>query len=487
MTLILPPDSPDPLYKQVRNAIARAIREGQFRHVPLPSSRALALELGISRNTVNLAYQEMVAEGLIESEERVGYRVNTEIFNEPLEPDAVASGGTALNWERHLRPRLDTSLAEIKKDYEWHAYPYPFIYGQVSRTDFPITAWNRALRTSMEYPHVHMSLRDGGSEDDPLLVEQLRTSVLASRGIHAAPEEILVTLGAQNGLFLATRSLLWPHDKVVVENPGYPDTAHILANSGAELHPVDVDEEGLRVDLIPDDARLISVTPSHQFPTNVSLSKSRRDALLAAVHRNDSLILEDDYDAELRYVGRPAPALRATDSERVVYIGSFSKFLAPGLRVGYVVAAPPLIERMRKERRYTLRHPPGQIQRALALMIATGDYQRALRKQRSALRDKWTLMSKMLSHAVGDYFHPPTGGTSMWVPLPDGVMADKVVNMAARQGVLIESGAPCFADGHPERQRFIRVGYAAIPIESIGPGLQALIHVINRERRRSAS
>ncbi len=487
MTVILPHGSNDPLYKQVRNVIARAITEGQFRTVPLPSSRALAFELGVSRNTVNLAYQELVSEGLIESEERVGYWVNTEILKKHFEPGASVTDGANLNWDKHLRPRLDSYLSEIKKDYEWHAYPYPFIYGQVSRSDFPITAWNRALRTSMEYPHVHMSLRDGGSEDDPLLVDQLRTSVLASRGIHATPEEVLITVGAQNGLYLAAQSLLWPNDKVVVENPGYPDITHILANSGAELHPVDVDAEGLRVDRVPAGVRLISVTPSHQFPTNVSLSKARRDALLATAQRDDALILEDDYDAELRYVGRPAPALRASDRDRVIYIGSFSKFLAPGLRLGYVVAAPPLIERMRTERRYSIRHPPGQVQRALALMISTGDYQRALRRQRSTLREKWSLMSKMLSHAVGDTFNPPTGGTSMWVPLPDGIKADKVVDLAARQGILIESGASCFADSDPEKQRYIRIGYSAIPLESIGPGIEALMQVIAGERRSKRS
>ncbi|MBX3067680.1 MAG: PLP-dependent aminotransferase family protein [Microbacteriaceae bacterium] len=483
MTIILPEDSSEPLYRQVRNALERAMRNGQFDTVPLPSSRSLAEELGVSRNTVNLAYQEMVAEGLIVAEERVGYRANSAILNEkPVEGDSLLRE-TRVDWAQRLKRRLDEDLPIIKKDYNWQAYPYPFIYGQVSNSLFPITAWNRALRTSMEYPHVHWSLKDGGSGDDPLLVEQLRTTVLATRGIRATPEEVLVTVGAQHGLFLTARALLRPDDEVAIENPGYPDVAHILAGAGAKLVPVPVDGDGLRVDRIPSSARMVSVTPSHQFPTNVSLSKPRREALLASAHRHDWLILEDDYDAELRYVGRPAPALRAVDPERVIYVGSFSKFLAPGLRMGYVVAPKPLIEQLRLERRYTVRHPPGHIQRALALMILNGDYQRAQRKQRAALREKWELMAKTLKLAFGDSFKAPTGGTSMWVRLPDGVYADQVVAEAAKNGVLIESGASCFSANHPEAQRYIRIGYAAIPVESIVPGLSKLSKVIHEAGR----
>jgi len=453
----------------------------------MPSSRALADELSISRNTVNLAYQEMLSEGLIVSEERVGYRANTAILSSspghaqeknPPEPNTV-------DWRRHLQTQAQAPLPEIQKDYDWQAYPYPFIYGQVPSSSFPTTAWNRALRTSMEYPHVHWSLRDGGSSDDPLLVEQLRTNVLASRGIRAAPEEILVTLGAQNGLFLAARSLLGPGDRAVVENPGYPDIAHILAATKARVTPIEVDRDGLCVGDIPRTTKLIAVTPSHHFPTNVGLSEERRGLLLQAASDNDSLILEDDYDSELRYTGRAAPALRAVDRERVIYVGSFSKFLAPGLRIGYVVAAPELIERMRHERRYSVRHAPGQIQRALALMIETGDYQRVLRRYRLSLRDKWEAMNSALRFIIGRDFLPSTGGTSVWVPLPDHVRADAVVLEAAKRGVLVESGAPCFTAEHPDRQRFLRVGYAAIPIEAILPGLRVLADVIHDERKQT--
>lgn len=487
-SIILPQDSSEPLYRQVRQALERAIASGQYLDMPLPSSRALASELGISRNTINLAFQEMVAEGLIVSEERVGYRANRSMVQpEPSQSAPVEQQPLSVNWAHRLQPRIHSALPEIRKDYDWHAYPYPFICGQVASWAFPITAWNRALRSAMEYPHVNISLRDSGSADDPLLIEQLRTAVLPSRGIRAEPEEVLITLGAQNGLFLAARSLVQADGTTVIESPGYPDVAHILAAAGAELQAVEVDEEGIDVDQIPANASLISVTPSHQFPTNAQLSQSRRQRLLDHARFHDSLILEDDYDSELRYIGRAAPALRASDRDRVIYIGSFSKFLAPGLRIGYVVAAPELIERMRHERRYSVRHPPGQIQRALALMIASGDYQRVLRRYRLSLKDKWSVMNEALRMIIGNKFQAPTGGTSMWVPLPDGVQADQVVRQAAKRGVLVESGSPSFVEGHPDKQRFLRIGYAAIPMESIVPGLRELSKVIHDERQQSRS
>jgi GntR family transcriptional regulator/MocR family aminotransferase len=486
MNFLLEADSSDPLYRRVRRAIEQAVARGQYRTTPLPSSRALAAELGVSRTTVNLAYQELITEGFIVSEPRVGYRVNADLLSRLDElgapdPARVAGDGT-VDWTAHLRERSTPGLPEVSKDYDWQRYPYPFIYGQVQASAFPVAAWNRALRTAMQQPHITYSLRDAGSADDPLLVDEICTSILPARGVRAEPEQVLVTAGAQHGLFLASQALLRRDELVAVENPGYPDASHIFARAGAKICPVDVDGSGLRVSDVPDDARIVFVTPSHQFPTNVSLGVARRAQLLDHVHANDTFVLEDDFDSELRYVGQPGPALRASGSERVIYIGSFSKFLAPGLRIGFVVAEAPLITQMRRDRRYSLRHLPGQVQRALALMIGSGDYHRTLRRHRSTLREKWHLMGQGVRSIRDKAFEPPTGGTSMWVPLPEGLDSDDVVRRAARRGLLIETGSTCFYDDRPDRHSYLRLGFAAIPLNRIEPGLHVLERVIRDSR-----
>lgn len=504
MTFILASGSADPLYRRVRRAIEDAVAAGSYHGRLLPSSRALASELGVSRTTVNLAYQELVTDGFIVSEPRVGYRINAELLERleggegaralarsahegrPADANVTAAelleATAPVDWAAHLHDRSSHRLPEIKKDYDWQRYPYPFIYGQVPTSSFPVTAWNRALRIAMEHPHLAFSLRDAGSSDDPLLVEHLCATVLPSRGIRARPDQVLVTAGAQHGLHLAAQALLHPGDVVAVENPGYPDVSHIVERVGGRPRPVDVDRQGLRVAEVPSEARVISVTPSHQFPTNVGLAVARRQQLLDHARAHDSFVLEDDYDSEFRYVGRPSPALRASGEERVIYVGSFSKFLAPGLRLGFVVAEEPLIEQMRGDRRYSVRHLPGHLQRAVALMLSSGDYQRALRRQRLRLRERWRLMNSYLTSQLGDDFEPPTGGTSMWVPLPAGVSSDEVAAVAARRGILVESGSTFYIENPSHAHEHLRLAYSAIPTDRIGPGLEALFGVVRSVR-----
>lgn len=263
---------------------------------------------------------------------------------------------------------------------------------------------------------------------------------------------------------------------MVVENPGYPDAAHIFRREGARIAPVPVDGSGLVMPDMPNDARLIYTTPSHQFPTNVSLSVARRGQLFDYCTAVGAFVIEDDYDSEFRYVGRPAPALRSTDDPRVVYLGSFSKFLAPGLRLGYVVAAPEVIAAMRLDRRYSLRHAPGHIQRAMALLIASGDYHRSLRRNRSVLRRKWRVITSSVRAHLGWSFGTPTGGASLWVRLPDRIDADRLTAAAAALGIFVESGSTYFLDRSPTGQ-YIRLGFAAIPEARLDPGIRALRQV----------
>ena len=339
------PAAPEPLYRQVRRALEHGIASGLFgSDAPLPSSRQLAHELGLARNTINTAYQELIAEGFVESRPRRGLFVIG-----GMKPATVAndpSEAARYPWAERLRGHPDDALPHIDKAVDWHRLPYPFIAGQVDAADFPSLAWMRALREALRPEHVHYSLRDGVSADDPLMLEMLCRHVLPGRGIEARPDEVLLTMGSQQGLHLLGQALLGPDTTVVVEDPGYLDARHIFLRTGARLRPAPVDAGGL---VPPDDlgdADLVYLTPSHHHPTNVTLGVGRRHRILDRIRERRTILIEDDYDSEFRYRGRPSPALKAMDeTDQVVYLGTFSKFLAPGLRMGYLVAAPELHRR----------------------------------------------------------------------------------------------------------------------------------------------
>lgn len=468
-------DSGVPLYRQLRRALEHEIATGALDpELPLPSSRELARELGLSRNTVNTAYAELQAEGFVDAEPRRGLFVNKEMFEEAARTPRTTAP-TSVVWSRHLAARPDVDMPEIAKVRNWHLQPYPFVGGQIDPASFPRLAWSRALREALEPPHLHFSLRDGIDEDDPELVDRLCRNVLPGRGIEAEPSQVLVTLGSQQGLDLLAHTLVRPGSKVAVEDPGYPDTRHIFSRAGAELRYLPVDGSGV---LPPPDlvgVSLLALTPSHHSPTNVTLSVARRRVLLAMAEANDSLIVEDDYDSEFRYQGSPSAALKAMPSnERVIYLGTFSKFLAPGLRLGYLVAAPELIAELRNQRRYRVRHPSGHTQRAMALMIASGQYHRTVRRRRTQLSRRWnTLWRALDAQFPWSLEAPPPGGTSIWMTAPDGFDCVRLADSALERGVVVERGDTYFSDPDVNRHH-LRLGFAALPEDRIGPGVAIL-------------
>lgn len=464
-----------PLYRQLRMALEHEIATGALDpRLPLPSSRELARELGLSRNTVNTAYLELEAEGFVEARARQGIFVNKEMLGE-LTGTRKPPTPTPVDWAKHVNRRTDIGTPEIAKIHDWHRYPYPFVAGQVDGSTFPRLPWARALRDALDPPHLHYSLRDGIDEDDPMLVEQLCRQVLPARGIEVDPDHVLVTLGSQQGLDLLGHTLVGPGTTVGVEDPGYPDARHIFLRAGADLRYLPVDSSGL----ITDDAALsdisiLHLTPSHHSPTNVTLSIARRRQLLASAEEHDLLLVEDDYDSEFRYQGSPTPALRALpDSGRVIYLGTFSKFLAPGLRLGYLVADPALVDELRRQRRYRVRHASGHLQRAMALLIESGQYHRTVRRRRTQLAKRWSILREALAEHLPFPVETPPGGVSVWVPGPHTLDCVSLADAALEQGVVIERGDVYFE--RPEANRHhLRLGFGAIAPEAIEPGIRVL-------------
>ena len=466
------PDGSEPIYRQLRAAIMDAIASGALAAgEPLPSSRSLAEGLGVSRSTVNLTFQELVAEGFLVAVERVGYGVHPEL-GRPARDRA-----RQVDWSRRLVDDGDP-LVHLRKPEGRHRLRYPFVVGAPDPALFPAADWTRALRTAMTDQHLPAVIYDHIDTDDPLLVEQLCAEVLPSRGIDATPDQVLVTMGTQHGLHLAARALVRPGERVAVEDPGYPDGAHVFHRAGAELVPCPVDDQGIRLDQARG-VSIVLVTPGHQYPTNVTLSASRRQQLLDRADLDDLVVVEDDHNSELRHRGQPVASLKSLDrSGRVVHLGSFSKYFGPGLRLGYVVADPALVARMRDLRRYDVRHPPGLLTRTMAVFIERGDYARGLRRVRSAIRERWEIAVAAVSTHLGWEVGFPAGGASLWLPGPPQLDAAALAAAAADRGVYVETGAACFLTD-PVPSNMVRLGLSGLPTTSIAPGIEQLARAVD--------
>ncbi|TWP36040.1 PLP-dependent aminotransferase family protein [Leekyejoonella antrihumi] len=476
-------ESSEPIYRQVRRGIERGIATGTFdlSH-RLPSSRELAEELSVSRNTVTLAYEELIAEGLIQGRERKGLFVNSEM--EAARAHQPSTPAPQIQWDKRIRSFPDADLPHVEKWPDWHTYAYPFVAGQVDIDGFPARDWVRCLRDALYKPHAYASLRDSVGDDDPMLVDQIRRQLLPSRGIHVDPAQIMITVGSQQGMDLLATLLLNSRSTVALEDPGYLDARHIFRRSGARVYGVPVDERGVRPpeDLTGTD--LMMVTPSHHHPTNVTMAMERRIDLLSKASRAGTILIEDDYDSEFRYQGSPTPALKALDETGdVVYLGTFSKFLSPGLRLGYLVGPEPLVRELRQLRRYVLRHPSGHQQRAMALLIESGDYHRSLRRQRGRLKERWEAITAAAEEFLP--WHPtdfPPGGMSLWVTGPPRLDAPGLSHELEAQGVLLERGDIYYYADPPPRNH-LRLGYAAIPLRSIRDGMRILGEGARRQLR----
>lgn len=482
-------DTRAPMYRQLSRALESEIRSGvRPLNIPLPSTRALALELGLSRNTVSAAYAELLAQGLIEGQPRRGYFINAEMARSvphggalpqaDAATDAAQLGARDQSWRRLLRACPSAETPEIIKQPDWERQPFPFVVGQVDEREFPRLVWARALRDALEPPHLFHSVRDAVDGDDPELVRAILRHVLPARGVRADPENVLLTIGSQQGLDLLAHTLAGPGTTVGLEDPGYVDARQTFLRAGATIRPFPVDEDGIVLPERLSGLDVLYVTPSHQSPTNVTLSRERRLRLLEQSRAEGTVIIEDDYDSEFRYEGQPIPALRAHEgAEHVIYLGSFTKFLAPGLRLGYVVADPDLIRELRRARRYRLRHLPGHSQRAMALLINSGQYRRTITRRRNSLGVKWEMLRTALREELPWRFPVPPGGVSVWVTGPSSFDGVELAERALRHGIVVERGDVFFAE--PERHRHhIRLGFAAIDLSRISTGVQRLAQLL---------
>jgi GntR family transcriptional regulator/MocR family aminotransferase len=496
------------LQGQVRQMMVTAILDGQLPlDQPLPSSRDLARRLDVARNTVVLAYHQLVDEGYLVARERSGYFVNPEMLRGRVastrgapagraartlpggaDPGATVADAHTLStprrrgpqWERRLRVR-PSGQRNIVKPQHWQRYPYPFLYGQFDTSLFPTSEWRECCTKALSVMDIRSWAPDLILHDDELLIEQIRTRVLPRRGVFAAADEIVVTVGAQQALYLLADLFARPDTRVAIEDPCYPDARNIFLARTRHVQPVAVDSDGLPVGEALRNVDYVLVTPSHQCPTSVTMPLARRRALLEAAEAGDFVILEDDYETETSFSGEPIPALKSLDrDDRVIYIGSLSKTFAPGLRVGYIVAPAPVVAELRGLRRLMLRHPSAFVQRAFALFLSLGHYDAQLRRLAQAYLERAQVLSAALeAHLPQCRAVPITGGSSCWVEGPPDLDSDRLALAAEQVGVLIEPGTVFFADPDPRRHCF-RLGYSAIAADRIEPGVRELAQALQR-------
>lgn len=477
------------LQVQLREALVRAILDG---HIPanrsLPSGRQLARQLGIARNTAVAVYQRLVDEGYLVSRPRSGYYISREIAasrkTHASRPRTQPMFGP--DWKARLRSQPSHDI-NVDKPRRWQDYQFPFVYGQIDQALFPVTEWRECTRQASSAAAIRAWASDRIDEDDPLLVEQIRSRVLPRRGIWAEPEEILVTIGAQHALYLLVALLIDAQSLVGMENPGYPDMRNVLRRHTANVYPVRVDENGVAADELPQGLDYLYVTPSHQYPTTVTMTIERRNALLSRASVEDFVILEDDYESEFNYVGEPMPALKSLDTnERVLYFGSLSKTIAPGLRLGFFVGPRDLVAEARALRRLMLRHPPANNQRAVALFLSQGHHEMHVRRLSQAFAERWERMQDALQrHMPGTFTAPTFGGTSFWIRGPRHCNATALALQLREQSVLIEPGEVTFAEV-PAPKNYFRLGFSSLGSALIDDGIARIAAAIDSSVRRRA-
>jgi GntR family transcriptional regulator/MocR family aminotransferase len=460
--LFLDPEAGTPLsgqlYKQLRLGIAggRLLPGDQL--IP---SRQLAAELGVSRHTVTTAYGRLVAEGYAEGHAGGGSVVAPTTSAPPHDAGQVAA----------LRPARRFAGWAPLFPIPSPRYRFDLRPGLPDPALFPAAMWRRRVAAAVaaerpEYGHPAGKTR---------LRRAIASWVRRSRSVSASEDCVVITCGAQHAIDLVARVLLEPGDTVAIEDPGYLPVVRLFAALGATVVGVPVDDQGLVVDRLPPSARIVCVTPSHQFPLGMTMSMARRRALLAWAERHDAAVIEDDYDTEFRYVDRPLEPLQALDHNgRVVYVGSFSKTFSPAVRLGFALVPAPLAEPIAALRQLIDWHPPAAMQAALAGFIDDGLLDKHIRRGRRVYAERHGLLTGALAGPLADHLTALTTNAGLHIAtlLRGELGEDKVIQAAAEQGIGMMGLQRFFHASSP--QQGLLLGFGAIRTTDLPAALRAL-------------
>jgi GntR family transcriptional regulator/MocR family aminotransferase len=475
--------APEPLFRQLYAQLKGAILDGRVKAaVRLPATRALCRQLQVSRQTVQAAYEQLMAEGYIEGAVGKGTFVSAAL------PAAAPRTGPPAALLRPLSARgavLADGMARVRP----HAGPPRTFRSSMPGLDlFPFDLWRRIEARHWRHSTAMLGYHDGGAGHAGLR-ELLCAYLQSARGVQCGPEQIVITAGSQQALYLLAQLLLAPGDEVWIESPGYQGAVVPFEVAGARVRPVPVDAEGLdlaHAAVRYPAAKLVFATPSHQLPLGVTMSLRRRLALLQWASANRAWIVEDDYDSEYRYTGPPLASLQGLDrSGCVIYVGTLSKVMFPGLRLGYVVAPPELAPALARARAAVDRQGPLLAQAALADFIAQGHFARHIRRTREAYGERREALLEVLQARLGGAlrFGPADAGLDLCVHFTQPFGEDEVARRARERGIELrtlgyysnpQAGPECAVDPG------LLLGFSAFTPQQIRAGVAALAPVFDK-------
>jgi GntR family transcriptional regulator/MocR family aminotransferase len=471
-----------PLYEQVRSQIARRIAEGTLASgAQLPASRELARGLKVNRATIASAYDALAADGLVRSHVGQG----TFVLGAP-EP----SGGSTVSWSfsrameaasRHLLPA--TPLTE-------HPDPIDFASLMPDEELFPVEPFRKMVDTVLGRQGKQL-LQYGPVAGHPPLRHYIAQR-LAEQSVAASADHVLIVNGSQQGLDLIFRTLVNPGDTVAVESPTYTVVLPVLAHYQAQVLAIPMTERGMDRDALESalarrSVRLIYTMPTFHNPTGITMDLDARKALLQIASRHGVPIIEDDFDSELRFDGEALPPIKALDVGGVViYLGTFSKGLFPGLRLGWIVAPPELVRALSQAKMFTDYHTSLLLQAAVLEFCRRGHYEKHLRNLARVNREKSRLLVQSMSRYLPDgvSWTEPEGGYAFWITLPEWVSSELLNREGARAGVLFSPGSQFFTGG--EGDRFLRLSISRVPAKRIPEGVERLGKLIEQHKAQES-
>jgi GntR family transcriptional regulator / MocR family aminotransferase len=481
--IALDPASGVPLNRQLYNVLRKMIFERKLRaRDRLPSTRSLAAALAVSRTTVINAFDQLLAEGYLEGRKGSGTFVAGSLPDDLLRVRAKATGATSRTQKtRKISKRGVMWTSTTSTFLGDEAKPRAFQPGLPSISDFPFDIWSRMISKRWRNPIKELACY-GSSTGYRLLREAIANYVQLARGVRCEPKQVIIVAGSQQGLDMTARVLLDPGDPAWIEDPCYSGACGALIGAGATLMPVPVDDQGIDVavgESTCEDAKIVYVTPSHQYPLGVTMSLRRRLALLDWATRAGAWIIEDDYDSEYQYTGRPLPALQGLDKEeRVIYVGTFSKVLFPSLRLGYLIVPDNLVDAFSAAQSHTAYFCPLIEQIVLAEFIMEGHFSRHIRRMRKLYQERQAVLLESAKSELDGLLEvdPARAGMHLIGWLPKDANDQVVSRRAAEAGIDVRPLS--FYCIEAKRRPGLLLGYTGISEAEIRLGARKLAGIL---------